>query len=96
MGYYIIITMRDSSKPIRLSAHAKIGAQMRGATQEEISETVKTAEWQKSELNKLECRKDFVFNKTWNNKFYKTKQVRPIFVEETKEIVVVTVYVYYF
>ncbi|MCL0033512.1 hypothetical protein M1M99_01700 [Thermodesulfovibrionales bacterium] len=29
-------------------------------------------------------------------KFYKTKQVRPIFAEEENEIVVVTVYVYYF
>jgi hypothetical protein len=28
--------------------------------------------------------------------FYATKQVRPIFVDEPQEIVVVTVYVYYF
>ena len=35
------------------------------------------------------------FGKEWNGVFYRTKQVRPIFVEEPAEIVVVTVYVYY-
>jgi hypothetical protein len=79
-----------------LSAHAEIRACARGTTEEEVIETIKTSKWQSSELNKLECCKDFVFNKTWNNKFYKTKQIRPIFVEEEKNIVVVTVYVYYF
>lgn len=32
----------------------------------------------------------------WNGRRYGVKQVRPVFVEETKEIVVVTVYTYYF
>src|SRR5271157_2310316 len=45
---------------------------------------------------KLQCRRDFPFDVTWNEKYYATKQVRPIFVEEPNEIVVVTVYVYYF
>jgi hypothetical protein len=44
----------------------------------------------------LECRKDFVFEAVWSGRHYATKQVRPIFVEEPNEIVVVTVYVYYF
>jgi hypothetical protein len=38
----------------------------------------------------------FRFNAEWNGKSYSTKQVRPMFVEEADEIVVVTVYVYYF
>jgi len=44
----------------------------------------------------MECRKDYAFDSIWNRRHYATKQVRPIFVEETNEIVVVTVYVYYF
>lgn len=32
---------------------------------------------------------------TWNEKWYLNKEVRPIFVDEEEEIVVVTVYVYY-
>jgi hypothetical protein len=35
------------------------------------------------------------FNRDWNGKIYATKEVRPIFVEETDEIVVVTVYTYF-
>ena len=59
-------------------------------------ETIRTCQWDKAELDRMECRKDFVFNKIWNDKEYKIKQVRPIFMEEIDEIVVVTVYVYYF
>ena len=53
-------------------------------------------EWKPVELGRLECRMNMEFDKEWNNKYYKNKQVRPIFVEEMDEIVVVTVYVYYF
>jgi hypothetical protein len=38
----------------------------------------------------------FSYDKEWNGKFYATKHVRPVFVEEATEIVVVTVYTYYF
>jgi len=47
-------------------------------------------------LGRLECKKNFVFEKEWNKQYYKAKQVRPIFVEEDKEIVVITVYTYFF
>ena len=40
--------------------------------------------------------KNFDYRKEWNRKFYATKQVRPVFVEEASELVVVTVYTYYF
>ena len=49
-----------------------------------------------AELGRLECRKDYPFHAVWNGVRYGTKQVRPIFVDESEEIVVVTVYVYYF
>ncbi len=44
----------------------------------------------------MECRKVFRFDAEWNKRHFATKQVRPIFVEEADEIVVVTIYVYYF
>jgi hypothetical protein len=44
----------------------------------------------------MECRKDYAWDAVWNGRHYAVKQVRPIFVEEPNEIVVVTVYVYYF
>jgi hypothetical protein len=39
---------------------------------------------------------DFAFGREWNGKVYQTKQIRPIFVEEADEILVITVYTYYF
>lgn len=83
-------------KPIRLSGHARDQLKYRGATEPEIAEAIRTQVWQPAECGRLECRRDFPFNAEWNGKFYATKQVRPIFVEEANEIVVVTVYVYYF
>ena len=79
-------------KPIRLSGHAKEQLFFRGTTEDEVIEAIRTSTWQPAELERLECRKDFVFENEWNKKYYKTKQVRPIFVEEDNEIVVITVY----
>ena len=87
----------NTGKLIRLSQHAKEQLSYRGTTEEEIIDTIQTsADWEPAELGRLQCRKEFVFNKVWNERKYKTKQVKPIFVEEKNEIVVITVYVYYF
>ncbi len=83
-------------KAIRLSGHAREIIRFRGATEDEVIETIRSSSWSSAEQGRLECRKDFVYGKAWNGKFYTTKQVRPIFVEELDEIVVITVYVYYY
>ncbi len=83
-------------KPIRLSDHALRYMSKRGFTITEVEEAIRTASWQPAELGRLDCRKDFAYGKEWNGKLYATKQVRPVFVEEDAEIVVVTVYTYYF
>lgn len=83
-------------KPIKLSEHAKEQLKFRGTTEDEVEEAISTATWESAELERLECKKDYIFKKEWNGKYYETKQVRPIFVDEEKEIVVVTVYTYYF
>ena len=83
-------------KPIRLSVHARGYRQIRGFSEAEVKDAIRTSQWQPSDPGRLECRKDFVFNADWHRKHYATKQVRPIFVEEATEIVVVTVYTYYF
>jgi hypothetical protein len=83
-------------KPIRLSLHAREQIFFRGTTEEEVIETIRTCQWQPAELGRLECKKDFPYEKEWNKMYYNTRQVRPIFVEEEKEIVVITVYTYFF
>jgi len=62
----------------------------------EVEETIRTAPWQPAELGRLDCRKNFSYGAEWNGKVYATKQVRLVFVEEAAEIIVVTVYTYYF
>ena len=88
--------MQGKGKPIRLSEHARQQLRFRGATEQEVIEAIRTETWEAAELGRLECRKDFSFESEWNKKYYDTKQVRPIFVEEHDEVIVVTVYVYYF
>ena len=83
-------------KPIRLSKHALGYAAKRGFTVAEVEEAIGTCPWAAAELGRLDCRKDFPFAQHWNGKIYPTKQVRPVFVEEAREIVVITVYTYYF
>ncbi len=83
-------------KAIRLSAHAQEQATFRGTTQSEIEEAIGGTPWKQAANGRLECSKDLSFDSVWNGRTYAVKRVRPIFVEEPLEIVVVTVYVYYF
>ncbi|MCX6150845.1 MAG: hypothetical protein NTX22_09995 [Ignavibacteriales bacterium] len=68
----------------------------RGFSFQEVEATIRNSTWQKSGMDRLECKKDFTYNGLWNNNYYKIKQVRPIFVDEENEIVVITVYTYFF
>jgi hypothetical protein len=67
----------------------------RGAFAWEVEEAIRTSPWQPGEHGRLQCRRDFAFHHEWNGIVYATKQIRPIFVDDPEEIVVVTVYVYY-
>ncbi len=88
--------MSADSKPIQFSGHASQQLQFRGTNEAEVVDAIRTAQWHPAENGRMECRKDYPFDSIWNRRQYATKQVRPIFVEESDEIVVVTVYVYYF
>ncbi len=87
--------MATTTKPIRLSGHARQQLVSRGASEDEIVAAIRSEEWQPAERGRRECRKTFAFRGTWNGTYYEAKQVRPIFAEEPNEVVVVTVYVYY-
>jgi hypothetical protein len=84
------------SKPIRLSDHARGYLVRRGFTEAEVHETIRTSPWQPAQRGRQEAIKDFPYQALWNGTLYTTKRVRPIFVEDPAEIVVVTVYTYFF
>jgi len=83
-------------KPVRFSRHAHENMRYRGATEREVVEAIQRAAWEPAQGGRLECYRDFPFGQGWNGKFFAHKRVRPIFVLKAAEIVVVTVYVYYF
>lgn len=67
-------------------------ATKRGFTTAEVEKVIQDSSWEPAELGRLQCRKKFLFVREWNGKVYETKQVRPIFVEQADEILVITVY----
>jgi hypothetical protein len=85
-----------SSKPIRLSQHARGHIPRRGFTVAEVVDAIRSAQWRPAANGRWEAAKDFVYNALWNGTHYATKRVRPVFVEGPTEIVVVTVYTYFF
>lgn len=87
---------RPKVKPVHFSGHARENMRYRGTSEQEVIEAIRAGAWGPAELGRLECRADLAYGQDWNGRLYRTKQVRPIFVEEADGIVVVTVYVYYF
>lgn len=81
---------------IRLSKHAAEQAQERGTNAAEIETSIRQSVPEPAKKNRLKCRYNFPYQQTWHGNYYAIKQVEPVFVEENGEIVVVTVYTYYF
>jgi hypothetical protein len=83
-------------KPIRLSKHAQEQAKERGATEHEVKEAVRKGAREPVKRGREMCRYNFVFNHHWQHKRYAIKQVAPVIAESANEIVVITVYTFYF
>lgn len=84
------------SKPIRLTEHARGYLGERGFTENDVIDAIRSGPWQRAGAGRLEAAEDFAYESEWNGYFYTTKRVRPIFVDEPTEIVVITVYTYFF
>ena len=84
-------------KTIHFSQHALDQMRLRGATQEEVKETVETTPWQPAKRGKYQVRKTFTFGRPApiNQQIYPSKTVHAIFADEPDEIIIVTVLVYY-
>jgi len=85
-----------TTKPIRLSGHAQGYVARRGFTENEVREAIRNGTWRPAQHGRQETSRDFAYNADWNGTHYATKRVHPVFVEEATEIVVVTVYTYFF
>ncbi len=83
-------------KPISFDGHTRSRMALRGASEDEAVTAIREAKWEGAKKNRLQCKKSFPYGKQWNEKTYNTKQVKVIFEELENEIIVDTVYVFYF
>ena len=83
-------------KPIRLTKHALLQCLERGATEEEVIAAVEIGIREAAKKGRMLCRYNVPFNQMWQDSIYAIKQIAPIIIEEPDEIVVVTVYTFYF
>ena len=83
-------------KPIRLTSHAKEQCAERGATESEIKEAIARGLREPAKRGRIICRQNFEYRAKWQGEYYAIKQVAPVVVETENEIVVITVYTFYF
>ena len=83
-------------KPIRLTKHACEQACERGANEAEIKEAITKGSRELVKHGRELCRYNFAFGRNWQGRQYPIKQVVPVIKEEPNEIVVITVYTFYF
>ena len=83
-------------KAIRLTAHAIEQCAERGTDESEVREAIRIGKAEDAKSGRKLYRHNGVFGNRWKGKYYKFKQVAPVVVEEDNEIVVVTVYAFYF
>lgn len=83
-------------KPIRLTTHAREQAAERGATEAEVKEAVRKGAREPAKQGRELCRYNFAFARKWQGKSYAIKQVAPVIKEEPGEVVVITVYTFYY
>ncbi len=82
--------------PIRLTNHAREQCAERGATEAEVRQAVERGSREPAKMGREICRFNFSFGQTWRGQQYAIKQVAPVIKEEPDEIVVITVYTFYF
>lgn len=83
-------------KAIRLTKHAQEQCVERGATEDEVRQAIEQGSREPAKQGRELCRFNFAFGRSWQGQHYAIKQVAPIVKEGTHEIVVITVYTFYY
>jgi hypothetical protein len=83
-------------KPIRLTKHAQEQAIERGTNEAEIIDIIVTGNRQPAKNGRYKYQAIFQYNNDWQGQFYSVKKVVPIVTETDTELVVITVYTFYF
>ena len=83
-------------KSVRLTRHAREQCVERGASESEVLEAVARGFREQARRGKWMYRHNFEYRELWQGRFYAVKQVAPVVAEGENEMVVVTVYTFYF
>jgi hypothetical protein len=83
-------------KPIRLSKHAQEQCLERGTNELEVVHAIRTGIRQNTKAGRFKYQATFQYDAVWQGKFYSLKKVAPIVTETESELVVITVYTFYF
>ena len=81
---------------IRFHPHARERMAERGATELEVTAAVEAGEQFEAKFDRTGFRRNFVFEKQWRGKSYKTKQVEAYAVRQDDDWLVITVIIRYF
>jgi len=81
---------------IILHPHAKQRAAERGASEEEVIQTVNDGEQFPAKFDRMGFRMNFQFENMWNGQFYFTKQIELFAKPENDSWIVITLIVKYF
>jgi len=73
--------------------HALERMKERGATPEEVKDTILNGEKFPAKFERSAFRGNFVYNNYWNGTFYNNKQIEAIAVEENYKWIVITIIV---
>ena len=68
----------------------------RGTNEAEVEQAVRQGVREPARSGRTLCRLNLPYNGSWQGKFYAVKQVAPVIKDEADEIVVVTVYTFFF
>ena len=81
---------------IKIHSHAQQRMIEKGAEEMEVIKTIEEGEKFPAKFGRIGQRRNFIFNNVWRNKKYSTKQLEVYGVEESDELIVITVLVKYF
>jgi hypothetical protein len=82
--------------PVVIDPHARERIADRGATEEEVTATVRGGEQFPAKLGRTGFRRNFPFGGIWRGRGYTTKQIEVFAIQEDGRWVVVTVIVKFF
>lgn len=87
--------LKDSRMNVRLHPHALARCVERGATEEEVRETVQAGDRLEAKFGRTGFRREFSFQSVWRGRQYSSKQIEAFAVDEDGWLVITVIVRYY-